>query len=88
MGGDKTQGQGYSPRMQDLVYRTEGPQHEDRPVASDQYSQDYFDNRDYQARKKTDELMSALGRLGFVPEAWPRSMPQIPYRDQPMNIGF
>ena len=86
MGGDQqAQGQFGNPQMQNLPY--DGPMPKP-PTASDSYSQAYFDKRDKEREKQAMRLHDALSRLGFVPEAWPREMPMIPYRPSEPQIGF
>lgn len=83
MGGDQ-KSQMYSPTMEQLPYRTEGDGKQPATY-SDDYTKTLFEDQ----KRKRDELMNALSRLGLVDQAMPQGMtPMIPYRPIEPQIGF
>jgi hypothetical protein len=86
MGGDQRQASqpffDFQPEKQNLPYQTEGDQ--TQHGYSDEHSRVMMEDQ----RKRADQLQQALSRLGFVPEAWPRSMPIVPYRGSDPTISF
>ena len=84
MGGDNRQSQPQSLPVRDLVYRTEA---DDSPKSG--YSDDYTERLMGQRKKKMDDMMAALSRLGVIDQLQPQGfVPMIPYRPIETQIGF
>lgn len=84
MGGDqRAQGQSFNPDMVNLPYRTEGDQ--TQHGYSDEHSRVLMEDK----KKRMDDLMSALSRLGVLDQLAPQGMvPRMPYRPIEPTIGF
>lgn len=82
MGGGQRTSPYPSVGINDLVYRTE-----DKPQPA--YSDEYTKRQLEEQKKKIDDLMKALARLGVVDQMIPEGMvPRVPYRPIEQEFGF